>query len=162
MPSNFLSNTPFNPLMLPWTDLGLRTLEAMVATSQQMSEQVDRMTRATADEPTEELIEEVEETAQPLAASMLAAIGQMQAASFQWAVQAWQQWFNAFAAFNPMRLAQPDGEAEPVQPSLFNATVSPFARAEPPVVARTRAAREAAELEHAAAASGKRRGKRRK
>lgn len=161
MASNFLSNVPFNPLMLPWTDLGLRTLEAMVSTSQQMSEQVDRMTRATAGEATEELVEEVEETTQPLAASTLAAMGQMQAAGFQWAMQAWQQWFNAFASFNPMRLAQPD-DAQPVQPSLFNAILSPMATAQPPVVPRTRAAAAAAGLEHAAAASGKRRSASRK
>lgn len=156
MASNFLSNPPFNPLMLPWTDLGLRTLEAMLATSQQMSEQVDRMTRATAGEPTEELVEEVEETTQPLAASTLATLGQMQAASFQWAMQAWQQWFSMFASFNPLQLAQPD-EAEPVRPSLFNATLSPMATAQPPRVARTRAANEASDLEHAAAESEKRR-----
>jgi hypothetical protein len=157
MPSNFLSNTPFNPLMLPWTDLGLRTLETMVATGQQMSEQVDRMTRATAAEPTEELVEEVEETAQPIAASALAALGQMQAASFQWAMQAWQQWFSTFARFNPLQLTQSDSEAEPVQPSLFNALVSPMAKLEPPAKPRARAARQTAELEHAVADAGKRR-----
>jgi hypothetical protein len=167
MPSNFLSNVPFNPLMLPWTDLGLRTLEAMVATGQQVSEQVDRMTRATAGEPTEELTEELtevtRETTQPLAASALATISQMQAAGFQWAMQAWQQWFNAFASFNPMRLGRSADEAEPTQPSLFNAMLSPLASVTPPKVSHARAnrparaARETMGLEHAAAESGKRR-----
>jgi hypothetical protein len=152
--------------MLPWTDLGLRTLEAMVATGQQVSEQVDRMTRATAGEPTEELVEEVEEAAEPVAASALAVIGQMQAASFQWAMQAWQQWLNAFTTFNPLRLGAREDEAEPVVPSLFNATLSPLAGVTPPSASHTRAARATrasrstragAMLEHADAESGKRR-----
>ena len=81
-----------NPLLLPWTDFGLRALESMVSSSQTMGEQVDRATRATASEP-----------AADGGAATLLALSRLQWMAFEWMTQSWQQWFNTMAAFSPLQ-----------------------------------------------------------
>ena len=85
-------NPMLNPLLLPWTDFGLRALESIVSSSQTMGEQVDRAARATAAEP-----------ATDGGAATLLALSRLQWAAFEWMTQSWQQWFNAMAAFNPLQ-----------------------------------------------------------
>lgn len=85
-------NPMLNPLLLPWTDFGLRALESIVSSSQTMGEQVDRAARATAAEP-----------ATDSGAATLLALSRLQWAAFEWMTQSWQQWFNAMAAFNPLQ-----------------------------------------------------------
>ena len=88
-------NPMLNPLLLPWTDFGLRALESIVSSSQSMGDQVDRAARATAAEP-----------ATGSSAATLLALSRMQWAAFEWMTQSWQQWFNAMAAFNPLQEQQ--------------------------------------------------------
>lgn len=95
-----------NPLLLPWTDFGLRALESIVSSSQTMGEQVDRAARATASEP-----------AADGGAATLLALSRLQWMAFEWMTQSWQQWFNTMAAFGP-----PQGEAAaPQEPALAGA-----------------------------------------
>jgi hypothetical protein len=91
-----------HPLLLPWTDFGLRALESIVSSSQTMGEQVDRATRATASEPAAEG-----------GAATLLAVSRLQWMAFEWMTQSWQQWFNTMAAFSPVQgeASAPQGHA---------------------------------------------------
>lgn len=118
-----------NPLLLPWTDFGLRALESIVSSSQTMGEQVDRAARATASEP-----------AADGGAATLLALSRLQWMAFEWMTQSWQQWFNAMAAFSPLQ-----GEAAaPREDALTGAGTRRRAggrRAPPKAAARRRGSR---------------------
>lgn len=103
-----------HPLLLPWTDFGLRALESIVSSSQTMGDQVDRATRATAAEPADDS-----------GATALLALSRLQWAAFEWMTQSWQQWFNTMSAFNPL---QGDGAAVP---GAWMPMPSPLASAKP-------------------------------
>lgn len=105
MPSPSPSASPFGSMaLMPWADLGLRTWDAMLSTSQEMSDQADRLARAqssgepaaSADAPA------LSAQALTLANPALAAMTQWQGVAFQWMSQAWQQWFSLMGALQPL------------------------------------------------------------
>lgn len=118
----------FNPLMLPWTDLGLRALDTWMASSQDAGDRVDRAARATAAESAQTLTDEASQATSPFTGAALASFSQMQLAGWQWMAQAWQQWFNAMAAFSPLRMPQQDTAAVDAQAkaTLLNALPGPM------------------------------------
>jgi hypothetical protein len=152
MARNTASAPMFNPLMLPWTDLGLRALDTWMASSQNVGEQVDRAARKTAAESAETLTEETSHATEPFTAAALASFSQMQLAGWQWMAQAWQQWFNTVAAFNPLRLQQDSAAVDrQAKATLLNALPGPIVPVAP-ARAIVRADENTQEREHAAAA----------
>jgi len=93
------SNNPFNPMAF-WTDLGLRSLEMTLSSTQNISEGVDRLTRAGASAAASEQVESpVIEATEPVASmtsSGLELVGNMQRTTFDLLTRVWQQWMSAF------------------------------------------------------------------
>jgi hypothetical protein len=96
MPNDLNPPNLFNPMML-WTDLGMRALEMTVSSSQNITEGLDRLTRATAT-PEDSPVSPEASSARanrrhPVTASSgLAFSAEMQRATFDLMTQAWQQW----------------------------------------------------------------------
>jgi hypothetical protein len=93
----------FNPMML-WTDLGMRTLEMALSSSQNIGDGMDRLARAGASPEASEVVVVTPSTTDSGQTTALAATpglsfaAQMQRTTFDLMTQSWQQWMNAFAA----------------------------------------------------------------
>jgi hypothetical protein len=89
----------FNPMTF-WTDMGLRGLEMALSSTQNISEGVDRLTRAGASAAASEQVETPTATAgTPLGSatgSGLALAAQMQQITADLMSRMWQQWMSAF------------------------------------------------------------------
>jgi hypothetical protein len=91
----------FNPMML-WTDLGMRALEMTLSSSQNISEGIDRLSRAGASpEATEAVVAPIASIAQGPAPAFPAfpdpnLFWQMQRSTIELMSQGWQQWMNTF------------------------------------------------------------------
>jgi hypothetical protein len=115
MPNDLNPPNLFNPMML-WTDLGMRALEMTVSSSQNISEGLDRLTRATAtpeDSPVSaEASSARTDRRQPVTASSgLAFSAEMQRATFDLMTQAWQQWMKTVGMLVSMGAGHGFGEA---------------------------------------------------
>ena len=101
MPKDLDTPNLFNPMML-WTDLGMRTLEMAVSSSQNIGDGLDRLARAGASPEASEAAVTPRATlgqGPALAANPgLGLAAQMQRTTFDLMTQSWQQWMNAFAA----------------------------------------------------------------
>ena len=126
--ANDLLNPPnlFNPMML-WTDMGMRALEMTLSSSQNVSEGLDRLTRAGASTDVAEIPEvphvPVEEMARPAWAAGSAGLqlaAQMQRTTFELMTQGWQQWMNAFGTLFSMGAGRSFGETVARQTPLLN------------------------------------------
>jgi hypothetical protein len=98
MPENPNPPDLFNPVTL-WTDLGLRALEMTLSSSQDMSDNIDRLTRAGASPQTTELVQAGGRTGRgdgsaDAAGTGLALAAQLQRSTFELLTTAWRQWMN--------------------------------------------------------------------
>jgi hypothetical protein len=93
------SNNVFNPMAF-WTDLGLRSLEMTLSSTQNISEGVDRLARAGASAAASEQVESPVTAASEPVASMtssgLELVGNMQKSTFDLMTRVWRQWMSAF------------------------------------------------------------------
>lgn len=101
MPKDLDTPNLFNPMLL-WTDLGMRTLEMALSSSQNIGDGLDRLARAGASPEASEVVvthSATDDQAPVLAANPgLSFAAQMQRTTFDLMTQSWQQWMNAFAA----------------------------------------------------------------
>jgi len=174
MPKDLDTPNLFNPMML-WTDLGMRTLEMALSSSQNIGDGLDRLARAGASPEATEAVVTPSATDSPppvLAATPgLNFAAQMQRTTFDLMTQGWQQWMNAFAALasfgagrsfretarqNPLLHAMQEG-LESASTGELAMTRARTERSSPPPAGRQRA-RQSGTSEHAfAAAEPKRR-----
>lgn len=156
MPNDPNSPNLFNPMML-WTDLGMRALEMTVSSSQNISEGLDRLTRATAtpeDSPVSAEASGVRASRQSVSAnSGLAFSAEMQRATFDLMTQAWQQWMKTIGMLVSMGAGRGFGEAVARQAPLLKTMQEGFEAA---TSAGTRAIAQAAQA--APARSGRQQG----
>jgi len=85
----------FNPFML-WTDLGMRAAEAAVASTQNMTEGADRLTRAAASaqaHPDDEA-SDTGENAGTWASASLGGMADMQRMMWEMTTRSWMQWMS--------------------------------------------------------------------
>lgn len=132
MPNDLNPPNLFNPMML-WTDLGMRALEMTLSSSQNISEGLDRLTRATAtpeDSPASAETSGGRADRQPLnAASGLAFSAEMQRATFDLMTQAWQQWMKTIGMLVSMGSGRGFSEAAARQAPLLKTMQEGFAAA---------------------------------
>ncbi len=88
-----------NPMMV-WSDLGLRALDMTVSSSQNITESVDRLTRASA-EPIEDLASSSAVSRQSDFAipSAVALSADLQRSTFDLMMQGWMQWVSTIGTF---------------------------------------------------------------
>lgn len=116
-----------NPFMA-WTDLAMKTTEAMVESGQVIGSRVDQLTRAGANaEPAELKQYSLLGTDKPRAAteSGLAMVSRLQSAQYDLMTRAWQQWFNSLAAMVAMAGSSTFGEVLSRQQRLFQSLAAP-------------------------------------
>jgi hypothetical protein len=84
----------FNPFTL-WTDLGMRAAEMAVASTQNLTEGADRVTRAVAGTEAEEIATQAPDTpAGGWPAANLASFAEMQRAAWDLMAQSWLRWMS--------------------------------------------------------------------
>ncbi|HWP10634.1 MAG TPA: hypothetical protein VNN06_02340 [Ramlibacter sp.] len=94
MANDFNPSDFFNPMM--WTDLGLRALDMTVSSTQDVSERVDRLTRAGA-EPAEDTASTSADLATEtvsVTSNGVALAADLQRTTFDMLTQAWVQWIS--------------------------------------------------------------------
>jgi hypothetical protein len=100
MAYKFDATNLFNNPMAFWTDLGLRGLEMTLSSTQNISEGVDRLTRAGASAAASEQVESPSAAASEPVGSMtssgLELAAQMQKTTFDLMTRVWRQWMSAF------------------------------------------------------------------
>jgi hypothetical protein len=100
MAYNTDSTNLFNPMTF-WTDLGLRGLEMTLSSTQNITDGVERLTRAGASTAASEQIESpVVAASEPIASATSSALeltAQMQRTTFEMMTRMWEQWMSAFA-----------------------------------------------------------------
>ncbi|MES2937430.1 MAG: hypothetical protein V4864_07090 [Pseudomonadota bacterium] len=104
---------PLNP-MQSWTDIGLRMLDWMVSSSQQAGDQADRLARGGGPARAQEIASRAAGSA---TGSALSAANQWQHAGWEWAAQAWRQWFDLLGAFGRMAAPSPAAPAAGESPA---------------------------------------------
>jgi hypothetical protein len=120
------STNLFSPMAF-WTDLGLRGLEMTLSSTQNISEGVDRLTRAGASAAaSEQMASPITASSEPvrsLTSSGLELAAKMQKTTFDLMTRVWQQWMSAFGTLatvgsrgsetwarqNPWLSVMPDG-----------------------------------------------------
>ena len=124
MATNLDSPKIFNPMML-WTDLGLRALETTLASSQNVSDGLDRLTRAGANADATEQAESSDNTTSmpdgQVALPGLELAGQMQRATFELMTQAWQQWLSTLGTLASLGAGRSFNETVTSQNPWLNA-----------------------------------------
>lgn len=90
------TDTPnfFNPLLL-WADWGMRAAEATIASTQNLTEGADRVTRAVAGTEASEIADAQASEAEASAAAAFDGIANMQRQAWDTATQNWTQWMSA-------------------------------------------------------------------
>lgn len=83
----------FNPFML-WTDLGMRAAEAAVASTQNMTDGADRLTRAAAGAQADADDEGPGESANTWASASLGGMAGMQRMMWEMTTRSWMQWMS--------------------------------------------------------------------
>jgi hypothetical protein len=86
----------FNPFTL-WTDLGMRAAEMAVASTQNLTEGADRVTRAVAGTEAEEIVNQAPDSgagAGGWPAANLASFAEMQRAAWDLMAQSWLRWMS--------------------------------------------------------------------
>jgi hypothetical protein len=118
----------FNPMML-WTDLGMRALEVTLASSQNISDGVDRLARAGASpEANLEVLTSstnvsapAEDSATVAAPPGFAFVAQMQRTTLDLMTQGWQNWMSTLGALVSLGAGRTFGETVVRQNPLLNA-----------------------------------------
>jgi hypothetical protein len=87
------ANNLFNPFML-WTDLGMRAAEAAVASTQNMTEGADRLTRAAASAEADADDEGPGDNANTWASASLGGMADMQRMMWEMTTRNWMHWMS--------------------------------------------------------------------
>jgi hypothetical protein len=121
MATNLNSPNLFNPLML-WADMGMRALEMTLSSSQNLSDRVDRLTRAGANVDVQEVAKvpsgDGRDRSGFASSSGLALAAQMQRAGLELMTQAWQQWMSALGTLTALGVGRPLAETVRQNPLL--------------------------------------------
>jgi hypothetical protein len=158
----------FNPMML-WTDLGMRAWETTLSSSQNISDGIDRLSRAGASPEASETavapIETISEEPAPALPAIpdLSVFWQMQRFTMELMAQGWQQWINTLGSLALLGAGRTFAETARQNPML-NAMQEVLLQrsdetdaARPTVPSRTsdgrKRERHADDLEHAVAAA---------
>lgn len=123
MPNDLNPPNLFNPMML-WTDLSMRALEMTLSSTQNISEGLDRLTRAGASPEPNEAGTSGAASARDAASttgSGVALMAQMQRTTFDLMTQAWRQWMNTFSMLATMGGSGGFGETFARQAPLLKA-----------------------------------------
>ncbi|NPC56580.1 hypothetical protein [Caenimonas soli] len=112
----------FNPVML-WTDLGMRTLEMTLSSSQNISDGLDRLARAGASPEASEVAvaPSIAVSQAPVAATPglgLNLAAQMQRTTFDLMTQGWLQWMDTVGALVSLGAGRSFGETARQNPLL--------------------------------------------
>jgi hypothetical protein len=159
----------FNPMML-WTDMGMRALEMTLSSSQNISEGIDRLSRAGASpEASEAVVAPIDTISQEPAPTLpafpdLNLFWQMQRAAFDLMTQGWQQWMNTFGTLASLGAGHTFAESarqnpmlNAMQEMLLRTTDETSVTRARPSASRTSAGgkreRHADEIEHAVGAA---------
>jgi len=156
----------FNPMML-WTDMGMRALEMTLSSSQNISEGIDRLSRAGASPETSEAVVAPAQEPAPAWPALPDPnlFWQMQRSTIELISQGWQQWMNTLgtlASFGAGRSFAETARQNPMlnamQEMLLRTTdETAVSRARPDASSRPAAARQreghADPIEHASGAA---------
>jgi hypothetical protein len=113
----------FNPMML-WTDMGMRALEMTLSSSQNISEGIDRLSRAGASpEASEAVVAPIDTIGQEPAPTLpafpdLNLFWQMQRTTIELMTQGWQQWMYALGTLAPLGAGRAFAETARLNPML--------------------------------------------
>jgi hypothetical protein len=113
----------FNPMML-WTDMGMRALEMTLSSSQNISEGIDRLSRAGASpEASEAVVAPIDTISQEPAPTLpafpdLNLFWQMQRTTIELMTQGWQQWMYALGTLAPLGAGRAFAETARLNPML--------------------------------------------
>jgi hypothetical protein len=113
----------FNPMML-WTDMGMRALEMTLSSSQNISDGIDRLSRAGASrEASEAVVAPIDTISQkPLptlpAFPDLNFVLQMQRSTLDLMTQGWQQWMNTLGTLTSLGAGRSFAETARQNPML--------------------------------------------
>ncbi len=113
----------FNPMML-WTDMGMRALEMTLSSSQNISDGIDRLSRANASpEASEAAVAPIETISQEPAPALpafpdLNLFWQMQRSTIDLMTQGWQQWMNTFGTLASLGAGRSFAETARQNPML--------------------------------------------
>jgi hypothetical protein len=113
----------FNPMML-WTDLGMRAWETTLSSSQNISDGIDRLSRAGASPEASETavapIETISEEPAPALPAFpdLSLFWQMQRFTMELMTQGWQQWINTLGSLASLGAGRSFAETARQNPML--------------------------------------------
>lgn len=118
----------FNPMMF-WTDLSMRALEMTLSSTQNISDGVDRLARASASPEATEILTSSSSSGRAAANEAvtaatppaLAFAAQMQRTTFDLLTQGWQNWMNTVSALISLGAGRSFGETVARQNPLLNA-----------------------------------------